>query len=331
MVGDKAVQLFIACCDSRWVISRMEPDYGLDLRIEIVRDGGVTGEECYVQVKGSSSVAISSDNTASVEIRQQTINYWLGKLSPVLVVLVDTSTGVLWFDWLEACYPEYPRALDHERTRTVRLSRCSSEASILSDIPAYLEGYARKQRVTLLQLFRGISVVQMLFHVTELFNICAKHVMFVQSPAKNLTDDEMVGIWQRFYQEFARHDLFVRVPWYHYAFSAESSAQPIVKALESRFLEYERMRASFYCPEDPDPENLSNVPQPIWSIVPAGQVEGGQKLQVIRMRPRELIDNILPTINVIEDLQGLLLHILLCLGRVEFQEDDRTQVHQAGA
>jgi hypothetical protein len=40
----------------------------------------------------------------------------------------------------------------------------------------------------------------MLFHVTQLFNICAKHVLFIQSPAKSLTDEAMLAIWQRFYR-----------------------------------------------------------------------------------------------------------------------------------
>ena len=56
VTGDRAVQLFLSTCDPEWIASPLPNDYGLDLRMEVVRRQQVTGEEFFVQVKGRAGI-----------------------------------------------------------------------------------------------------------------------------------------------------------------------------------------------------------------------------------------------------------------------------------
>src|SRR5947208_1977939 len=82
--GDEAVRLFMQACPQEWVIAPVAPDYGLDLRIELVRDGAVTGEEFAVQIKGRKRL-----RHTRVRVAHSTVNYWLGKLQPTMIVAVN--------------------------------------------------------------------------------------------------------------------------------------------------------------------------------------------------------------------------------------------------
>ena len=91
VTGDAAVTSFAAACDRAWIVAPVhkEHDYGLDLRIEVARGGYVTGEEFLVQVKGRRAIDPNSHLLPQAKISQSTINYWLAKLQPVMIVIVD--------------------------------------------------------------------------------------------------------------------------------------------------------------------------------------------------------------------------------------------------
>jgi Domain of unknown function (DUF4365) len=92
--GDEAVQCFLSACPAEWVPSQAQRDYGIDVRLEIVREGGVTGEEFLVQIKGRQRAIPKGRVIAKIE--QPTINYWLGKILPVMIVVVDLADGTIW-------------------------------------------------------------------------------------------------------------------------------------------------------------------------------------------------------------------------------------------
>ena len=52
VIGEQAVSIFLSACPPEWIKMPIQPDYGLDLRIEISEEDNVTGEEFFVQVKG---------------------------------------------------------------------------------------------------------------------------------------------------------------------------------------------------------------------------------------------------------------------------------------
>ena len=116
VAADDAIQLFLASCPKEWVVSPIERDYGLDLRIEVSRSGEVTGEEFFVQVKGRQA---TKSKDVTVRISQPTINYWLGKLHPVMIVLVDLSRRLFWFDCSKT-----PTALTRSSRTVLSRLRC---------------------------------------------------------------------------------------------------------------------------------------------------------------------------------------------------------------
>ena len=67
------------------VIAPVNKDYGLDLRIEVTRGEYVTGEEFAVQINGQASVRVKGDLPPLANVRQATVNYWLGKLTPTMI------------------------------------------------------------------------------------------------------------------------------------------------------------------------------------------------------------------------------------------------------
>jgi hypothetical protein len=49
-----------------WVCRRVEDDYGLDLRVEIVAGDRVTGREFFIQLKGTDTLKTAGDDVNAV-------------------------------------------------------------------------------------------------------------------------------------------------------------------------------------------------------------------------------------------------------------------------
>lgn len=316
VIGEQAIDIFKSACDPNWVTSIFQPDYGLDIKIEYVQDECVTGEECYVQVKGHKTIKGPISQASTVSIEQSTINYWLGKLNPVLIVLVDVSREVFWYAWLEYAYKNYPRPMATKGRVSLKLDHNSRTHRLTDDVPRYLAIYFSQLRSDFDKLFDRMQLNRMLFHVTKLFRICARMVIFLQQDTKNRSDDEIIEYWQMFYREFASHDLSLRVPWHTYAHRSLARARPIVDALESRFTAYERIRSTFFRQEEATESLPPDVP--VIGLIPT--VPTNMKLCYVRLRYPELLENILPTMNVLQDIEDFLFQILL-LGRVRFKEE----------
>lgn len=154
----------------------------------------------------------------------------------------------------------------------------------------------------------------MLFHVTQLWQNCAQMVIFLQSGTKGMTDEEIISNWQLFYQEFAFHDLFLRIPWHIYANQNYEKSKRIIEYFESRFKAYEKFRTTFFHLEDYD-KIEPNVP--MISVIPKSK-DVEMKLQYVKVRYEELLENIFPTMNVLKDIDEMLFQILL-IGRVTFE------------
>jgi Domain of unknown function (DUF4365) len=161
VAADDAIQLFLGSCPKEWVASRVERDYGLDLRVEVSRNGEVTGEEFFVQVKGRQA-AKSKDVT--VNISQPTINYWLGKIHPVMIVLVDLSRRLFWFDWLGNAYRPYPQQQDGSRSVALHLAMNSVAQSLPEVVPKYLERYFSALRQDIVSMADTGHIAKLLRH-----------------------------------------------------------------------------------------------------------------------------------------------------------------------
>src|SRR5437588_53135 len=138
VTADKAIQIFKAACPPSWVVADVIPDYGLDLRIEPTERGRVLGREVHVQVKGTSHAV---DALTTVTIRQATINYWLAKLAPVLVSLVEIASDTIWYDWLESAYEAYPKQRETDGMVSLRLSKVASRDPLPEEVLRYIARY----------------------------------------------------------------------------------------------------------------------------------------------------------------------------------------------
>ena len=327
--GDEAVSIFTANCPAEWIVSSIHPDYGLDLRIEITKDTAVTGEEFYVQIKGKQSIRPLSNGKVEVQISQPTINYWLGKLNPVLIVLVDVPNKCFWFDWLENAYENYPNSKEEQANVPLTLRFKNTDTSLENEIIKYLTRFFSNLKENLSKIFENIQIVRMLFHTTELLNVCSEMIMFLKNDTKDVDESVIITYWHLFYQQFGMHDLLIRIPWLYYAGKSAEPTNQIVLALESRFLAYEKIRSTFYNPEDAT-QFIPDVP--LFGILPLlpsqeeletkfrkDKIE--MKLQYVKPKYQELLENICPTKDVLKSIQEVLLQILL-IGKVKFKDDE---------
>lgn len=306
VIGDRAVQIFRDACAASWVVASITPDYGLDLRIELTQGDEVTGQEVHVQVKGR---ARSLNERPTVDIRQTTINYWLAKLSPILIALVDTSTGMIWYDWLENAYADYPKQRNKDMKIPLVLSHSTATAPLSEEIPRYAIRFFAQLGTTTNNLSQRARLTEMLLHVVNLTHLFYDVWSYIQHVPKN--KKEAVVFQEklyRFYQEFGNHDIFLQGRWRLFA---ESSSSPLVlEAFESRFLAYEKLKKTFFTP-GPIQQEYEAIP-----LVGGGHMPPST-LQFITIRLDELISAIGPSIHVLRDIEGLIFRILL-LGQLSF-------------
>ena len=130
ITGDEAVNIFISKCDPSWAISPIYQDYGIDLRVDVNYGEEMQGHEFFVQVKGRRNIDPDKEYPPKARIRQATVNYWMGKLHPVLIVLVDTNDSVVYFDWVENSYKDFPNVVDKERILKLPLTKNTSACEL---------------------------------------------------------------------------------------------------------------------------------------------------------------------------------------------------------
>src|SRR5690606_37749940 len=90
-----SLRAFMDSLPDEWVAQERDHDYGIDLDVEVFRDGAATGIVFGVQVKSSEDV----HGSPAVSIKWTTANYWSAQTNPVLVALWDRATGSLWWHW----------------------------------------------------------------------------------------------------------------------------------------------------------------------------------------------------------------------------------------
>lgn len=293
-IGDAAIRMFMAACPHTWNISTVAPDYGLDLRIELSRDGQVTGEEFNVQVKGKQSV-----QSPAVPIRQATINYWLGKLNPTLIVLVDISQGRFFFDWLQHAYPFYPEPRDIEAEVLLKLGKRSTARPIQDDVEKYVIAYFTGLRRDALKFAQDGHLSKFLLHTAALAQACARISLTLQNEEDRSAEHvEDIGYW--FFLEFGSHDDLLWSLWedgsrWRLPVSAQTAA-----TLSPLLDRYAKARGKFWFRE---------------------HRKGEGALQFVPVRYSDLLENVLPTLSVLWDLQDVLMQ-LLALGRVVTSKKD---------
>lgn len=114
---------FLSAIPAEWVTRRQDPDYGIDLTVEIFRDGRATAMSFAVQLKATDEEDVSKA-LRSVRFGRDLADYYWAQPVPVLVVRYHAPTGELYARWWHAYNPLVAARPDDEGaeaepTRTV--------------------------------------------------------------------------------------------------------------------------------------------------------------------------------------------------------------------
>ena len=117
-LADESVRFFRDSLPREWTSDEPKSDYGVDLRVGIARDGGVTGEALVVQLKASANTDVGEFVT--VELAISTLNYLRNLLEVVLLVKYVASEGEAY--WL--LLKDFENAPEEDqKTITIRIPR----------------------------------------------------------------------------------------------------------------------------------------------------------------------------------------------------------------
>lgn len=90
---------FKSLIPASWVVNPFLLDYGTDYNCEIAIDRKVTGRSFSVQLKGKETK--ESQKYISISLRRTTINRWLNKLEPTMIVAYVVDEGEAYWMWFE--------------------------------------------------------------------------------------------------------------------------------------------------------------------------------------------------------------------------------------
>ena len=96
---------FECAIPTAWVARPVTPDYGVDLSVEVFKDGVSTGLEFYVQLKATDEPDIDKA-LGSLRISRDHADYYWGLALPVLMVRYHSPSGQLYARWWHGYNPK---------------------------------------------------------------------------------------------------------------------------------------------------------------------------------------------------------------------------------
>jgi len=290
VVGDEAVLLFVQACPREWVVAPVAPDYGLDVRVELVKGGAVTGEEFAAQIKGKTKVRPNGKGFVGVQVKPSMINYWLGKLHPTMIVTVNTARRRLWYGWLDQVYPDYPRRLAAEGD--IELQLRDRVAPDFSDVVSrYVSSYFSKLRDETLRLGDRVQLSRLSLHVGAVARTLTQIHLALTSgrPIEELQDPVHF-----LFLEYGLHDSFLLSLWEPESEWHEPLSMRVAEIVASKVETYVRLRSHFWMRE---------------------QKASAGDFDLIPFSYSALSEYLIPTLKSAWDLQDA-LNQLLVLGKV---------------
>ena len=135
----RSLKIFNTAVPDEWICRRIEQDYAIDLEVEVVTKGEVSGKSLFVQLKSSDCLSIKPTHI-DYQFETDKLSYYLQKDIPVLLVLVDLNdkqcywlfTQEYTYDELEKKSPEWKQ----QKTVTLRIPRSAEWSISLNEIEA---------------------------------------------------------------------------------------------------------------------------------------------------------------------------------------------------
>lgn len=228
--------MFTAACAPQWIVATVAPDYGLDLRVELARGEAVTGEEFLVQVKGHHRLRPRRAGGVALRVSASSINYWLGKLEPVMIVAVDTTRSRIWHAWLQHAFSDYPNYAVGDSDIELILKR-ELDNSFQRETAIYVGEWFARFRADVRALSDGVSLSRLLLHAAGIARTLARiHLTLTSGRSAQDIEDPMFWL----FQEFGAHDqflfsLFEPTSVWHQPLS--SSVATVVRSKLARYVE----------------------------------------------------------------------------------------------
>ena len=98
VMEEKSERIFKNAIPSEWIVRKIPSDYGIDYEVEIVESEMVTGKRFWVQLKSRETIVLILKNHISYSVDTKLLNYALSCDFPLLLVLVDLKTEMIY--WL---------------------------------------------------------------------------------------------------------------------------------------------------------------------------------------------------------------------------------------
>ncbi len=113
-----------------WIHNSFKDDYGTDYNCEIVKNQNVTGISFSVQLKGKETEKNKTNITVS-NIKRSTINRWLKKLEPTLLIVYIVDENESYWKWFENNTVDLTK---NNKTFSINISRENKLSNINWDL-----------------------------------------------------------------------------------------------------------------------------------------------------------------------------------------------------
>lgn len=100
---------------------RVEHDYGIDLFVSTYDDsGGIENGYLLIQVKATDHLPLLADRqTVTLRAERSDIDWWIGELLPVILVVYDAQADVAYFSDVQAYFARQATPTPSEWARTI--------------------------------------------------------------------------------------------------------------------------------------------------------------------------------------------------------------------
>ncbi|PWB50543.1 MAG: hypothetical protein C3F13_16455 [Anaerolineales bacterium] len=101
ILDDESRQFIRQMFPSEWIIENGYKDYGIDLVVEIVINGNVSGAHFLLQLKGTDSLEILKSGYISYSCNTSTLQYFLQRTELVIFSIYDSKEKVGYWIWIQ--------------------------------------------------------------------------------------------------------------------------------------------------------------------------------------------------------------------------------------
>ncbi len=119
-IDDRAKRILRERIEDWWTLRDRVPDVHVDYEIEHKCEGEPSALTAYVQLKGTRRINVSG-GMARLQLKTKHLRYWVKARRPVMLVLVETSSGRSYFLFMQAWVLENQLQQELEKKSTLRV------------------------------------------------------------------------------------------------------------------------------------------------------------------------------------------------------------------